>query len=93
MARRPLDMSPKDDEADFPGERSPLALSIGDCDNIDRFDADGIHENLKHREFTDLPYDEQVELVGNALDRLGKYARMELATKTATGLWKDRIEF
>src|SRR5690625_5120751 len=25
-----------DDEADFKGERSPLALSIGDADNIDR---------------------------------------------------------
>ncbi|MGI6624709.1 MAG: HD domain-containing protein [Limnochordia bacterium] len=82
-----------DDEADFPGERSPLALSIGDCDNIDRFDVYRIHENLKNKDFTDLSLDEQVEFVGNVLDRLGKYAQMELATETATGLWKERIDF
>jgi hypothetical protein len=48
---------------------------------------------LKNKDFTDLSLDEQVEFVGNVLDRLGKYAQMELATETATGLWKERIDF
>jgi uncharacterized protein len=82
-----------DDQADFPGERSPLALSIGDCDNIDRFDVYRIHETLKNKSFTDLPYEEQAEYVGNVLDRLNKYKDMEFATKTGTQLWKDRIAF
>lgn len=82
-----------DDEADFPGERSPLALSIGDCDNIDRFDAYRIHETLKNRAFTDLSFDEQVEYVTNVLERLNKYIDMQMGTKTATTLWKERIAF
>ena len=28
-----------DDEADFEYERTPLAMSVGDADNIDRYDA------------------------------------------------------
>lgn len=82
-----------DDEADFPGERSPLALSIGDCDNIDRFDAYRIHETLKNRAFTDLSCDEQVEYVTNVLERLNKYIDMQMGTETATTLWKERIAF
>lgn len=82
-----------DDQADFPGERSPLAVSIGDCDNIDRFDVYRIHETLKNRSFTDLPYAEQVEYVSNVLERLAKYRGMELATKTGTRMWLDRICF
>ena len=35
-----------DDEADFEGERTPFALTVGDADNIDRFDAYRIHEGL-----------------------------------------------
>ncbi len=82
-----------DDQADFPGERSPLAVSIGDCDNIDRFDVYRIHENLKHRSFLDLSYEEQVELVEGALKKLDTYQSMELATKTGTKLWVERITF
>ena len=82
-----------DDQADFPGERSPLAVSIGDCDNIDRFDVYRIHETLKNRSFTDLPLEEQAEYVRNVLQKLSKYNEIEFATKTRTHLWKDRITF
>ena len=82
-----------DDEADFSGERSPLAVSIGDCDNIDRFDAYRIHETLLDKSFIDLPYEEQVEYVDSVLEKLNKYLEMELATRTATSLWKERISF
>jgi putative nucleotidyltransferase with HDIG domain len=82
-----------DDEADFEGERTPLARSIGDADNIDRFDVYRIHENLKNRSFTDLPYDEQMKLTDRALMNLGKYREMPLATATGTKLWQDRIDF
>lgn len=82
-----------DDEADFPGERSPLALSIGDADNIDRFDVYRIHENLQNRLFTELPYGEQLDYVAQTLLKLDKYKDMEFATNTATRLWQDRINF
>ena len=43
-----------DDEADFEGERTALALTIGDCDNIDRFDTYRymiicVHKSLKNK--------------------------------------------
>jgi putative nucleotidyltransferase with HDIG domain len=82
-----------DDQADFPGERSPLALSIGDADNIDRFDVYRIHEQLSHASFLTLPYDEQLERVDQYLLKLGKYQELEFATKTATKLWRDRVDF
>ena len=36
-----------DDKADFDGKRTAFALTVGDADNIDRFDAYRIFENLK----------------------------------------------
>ncbi|HHT43343.1 MAG TPA: HD domain-containing protein [Firmicutes bacterium] len=82
-----------DDEADFPGERSPLAVSVGDADNIDRFDVYRIHENLQHRSFLELPYDEQLDFAAQVLQKLEKYRELEFATKTATKLWQERIDF
>ena len=40
-----------DEKADFPGEKTAFALSVGDADNIDRFDAYRIHEALNHDSF------------------------------------------
>jgi putative nucleotidyltransferase with HDIG domain len=82
-----------DDQADFPGERTPLAVSIGDADNIDRLDVYRIHENLQFGGFTELSYEEQQRYITETLTRLEKYREMEFATKTATRLWRERIEF
>jgi uncharacterized protein len=81
------------DKSDFSGERTPLALSIGDSDNIDRYDVYRIHENLKYILFTELPYQEQLEHVIKVLDKLYKYNRIELETKAATDMWIDKITF
>src|SRR5690554_4957940 len=80
-----------DDQADFPGERTPLAVSIGDADNIDRLDVYRIHENLQFGGFTELSYEEQQRYITETLTRLEKYREMEFATKTATRLWRERI--
>lgn len=82
-----------DDQADFPGERSPLALSIGDADNIDRFDVYRIHEQLSQASFLTLPYGEQLDRTSGYLAKLEKYKELAFATKTATKLWRDRIDF
>lgn len=82
-----------DDKSDFPGERSPLAVSIGDCDNIDRFDVFRIYENLENKSFAGLPYEEQIEYVVKVLDNLNKYKNMELSTKAGTDMWVDKITF
>lgn len=82
-----------DDQSDLAGVRTPLAVSIGDCDNIDRFDVYRIYENLLHKSFAELPYREQVEYVDGVLEKLKKYISMEFGTRTATDMWVDKISF
>lgn len=82
-----------DDEADFPGERSPLAVSIGDCDNIDRFDVYRIYENMQNASFSSMSCQEQFDYVDKVLTKLDKYLNMKMATKTATSMWVDKISF
>ena len=82
-----------DDEADFPGERTPFALSVGDADNIDRFDAYRIHESLHHEGFLEKSYEEKLEFVKNRLERLHQLKTMPLGTKAAEELWQERLSF
>lgn len=82
-----------DDEADFEGERTPFALTVGDADNIDRFDAYRIHEGLCHEEFLKKSLEEKRELVETRLPKLKNALNMELGTKTAEELWKQRLGF
>ena len=58
-----------DDEADFEGERTSFALTVGDADNIDRFDAYRIHEGLCYEKFLEKNLQEKAEFVET---RLGK---------------------
>ena len=82
-----------DDEADFPGERTPFALSVGDADNLDRLDAYRIHETLAHDGFLEMPYAEKSAYVQNRLSRLRQLLDLPMGTKTAESIWKDRVGF
>ena len=82
-----------DDKADFAGERTPFALSVGDADNLDRFDAYRIHETLYHDGFLDLPYEEKLALTEKRLARLRELRDMEMGTQAAKEIWSERIGF
>ncbi len=82
-----------DDRADFEGERTPFALSVGDADNLDRFDAYRIHETLCGDNFLALPFPEKEALVTRRLARLEELKAMPLATPTAQRLWSERLDF
>ena len=82
-----------DDKADFEGERTALAVTIGDADNIDRFDAFRIYDRLTWIDYKNLSLDKQKEHVDSALNTLFKYLNYECATPTATELWKEKISF
>ena len=82
-----------DDEAGFPGERTPFALSVGDADNIDRFDVFRIHETLCHDGFLEMGFDEKQAYTGKRLARLRELLCMPMGTRTAEGLWRARISF
>lgn len=82
-----------DDVSDFEGERTSFALSIGDADNIDRFDAYRIYETLKNDKFEDLSIDEQIESCSKRITSLDKYLNMTFANKTATEMLHEKMEF
>ena len=82
-----------DDKADFEGERTPFALSVGDADNIDRFDAYRIHEILCKDGFLEMGFDEKAEYVSARIEKLKKFIDMPMGTQTAEELWHERLGF
>ena len=82
-----------DDEADFEGERTPFALSVGDADNIDRFDVYRIYENLQYSQFSNMKHEDQLVFVEQKCERLAKLMNMELGTQTAKELWCERVSY
>jgi len=82
-----------DDEADFPGVRTPFALSVGDADNIDRFDVLRLHEALCRDGFLEQTPEAQRSYVSARLTRLRELADMEMGTATAAAIWRERIGF
>ena len=82
-----------DEKADFPGENTPFALSVGDADNIDRFDAYRIHEALNRDSFLEMSYEEKNEYLRKRLSRLRELKEIPFGTKTADELWNSRLDF
>ncbi len=82
-----------DDKADFDGERTPFALTVGDADNIDRFDVYRIHEVLNRDRFIEMDCDEKTDYAKKRLEKLHSLIDMPLGTKTAEELWKSRLAF
>ena len=82
-----------DDEADFPGERTPFALSVGDADNIDRFDVYRIHETLTADGFLGMAFPQKLQYAEKRLLRLRELLDLPMGTKTAEALWRSRLSF
>ena len=82
-----------DDEADFPGERTAFALSVGDADNIDRFDAYRIFENLKWVKYDEMDLSEKKEHAQKMLEKLERFKNLDFATKTSKNMWLEKLDF
>lgn len=82
-----------DDEADFHWERTPFCETVGDADNIDRFDAYRIYETLEYLKFGEMSLTDKREKVASTIDRLTKYKEMKLGTATAKNLWIQRLNY
>ena len=80
-----------DDQADFSGERTPFALSVGDADNIDRFDVYRIHETLSFDGFLGMEFAQKLEYCKKRLVRLHEIMDLPMGTKTAEALWRSRL--
>ena len=82
-----------DDEADFTWERTPFCETVGDADNIDRFDAYRIYETLEYLSFSEMNLEEKRQKVASTIDRLTGYKEMKLGTATAKNLWLQRLDY
>ena len=82
-----------DDEADFPGKRTKFALSIGDADNIDRFDVYRIFENLKWVKYDEMSIAEKKEHCKKVLERLESYKSLDFATETGKKMWLEKLDY
>ena len=82
-----------DDEADFEWERTPFCETVGDADNIDRFDAYRIYETLEYLGFSKMNLADKREKVASTIDRLTKYKEMKPGTVTAKNLWIQRLDY
>ena len=83
-----------DDKADFEGHRCPFTETIGDADNIDRFDAYRIYESVRYQaKLEDHTLSENLDWLRQRIDRLGRLGDIRFATPTATSLWQDRVEY
>ena len=56
-----------DDQADFEWTRSAFCETVGDADNIDRFDAYRIYETLQNQNFSAMKLPEKGEIVHQML--------------------------
>ena len=82
-----------DDEADFEWNRTPFCETVGDADNIDRFDVYRIYESLQYIQFSEMPLAEKLERVNGTIDKLTRYKEMKLGTDTAKKLWIERLDY
>ena len=82
-----------DDKADSPGERTAFALSVGDADNIDRFDAYRIHESLSRDAFLEKSFEEKSEYLEKRIAKLREWIDMPMGTDTARTLWRERLAY
>lgn len=82
-----------DDKADFDGKRTAFSLTVGDADNIDRFDAYRIFENLKLVKYDEMSIEEKRKHVEKTIEKLRKYKDLEFATKTGQELWHEKLDF
>lgn len=82
-----------DDTASFEWERTPFSETVGDADNIDRFDAYRIYETLEYLKFSEMSLVDKQKKVASTIDRLTKYKEMKLGTATAKNFWIQRLDY
>ncbi|WP_164712372.1 HD domain-containing protein [Trueperella bialowiezensis] len=77
----------------FTRNPGPVATSIGDCDNLDRFSAYRIADTLHYVRFMDKSTAEQREFIKDYLFNLSGLYDYECTTEAAQQMWIDRLDF
>lgn len=82
-----------DDRADFEWERTAFSETVGDADNIDRFDTYRIYDTLRFLEFERLSAEERLKWLKDRMEKLERLGTMPLGTPTANLMWREKIDF
>lgn len=82
-----------DDQADFIWNRTPFSETVGDADNLDRFDVYRIYETLQYLKFSEMNLDEKQKTVVSTLEKLRGLKEMQLGTAAAKALWLQRLDY
>ena len=82
-----------DDTQSFEWERTPFCETVGDADNIDRFDAYRIYDTLRWIKFNEMRLADKREKVVSTIDRLIGFKEMKMGTATAKSLWIQRLDY
>ncbi|MBO4219316.1 MAG: HD domain-containing protein [Clostridia bacterium] len=82
-----------DGNADFEGELTPFAATIGNADKIDRFGAFRIHQTLCLDGFLKKSLDGKKDYIRARLSRLHGLGNVIMATYTAEEMWRERLAF
>ena len=83
-----------DDQADFEGRRTPFTETVGDADNVDRFDAWRIYEAVRYQALLEeKPLPEKLTWLRTRLARLEELMEMHCGTPTAAAMWREKVAF
>lgn len=82
-----------DNVSDFEFTHTPLSRTIGDSDQIDRFDAYRLYEGLHTVDYMNLPLEKKRECCEANLKKLRRYIKLEFGTETATRMWREKIAY
>ena len=82
-----------DDTASFEYERTTFSETVGDADNIDRFDVYRIYEILQLQKFSEMTLEQKHTRVDTARNRLRTLREMKMGTPTAQQMWTQRLDY
>jgi len=79
--------------ASVPEHASPLALTVGDADKIDRYDTFRLYEGLQDVDYRSLSLNDQLSHVENKLNRLKALKDIHCGTATAEKMWQEKLDY
>lgn len=80
-----------DGKADFPGEETAFALSVGDADDVDRFDAYRIYDAMEYADFRNLKIEDKRRWLREKLDWISWRLGEKSGTETARQMIAERL--
>ncbi len=82
-----------DDKSDFEGERTVLAETIGEADNIDRFDRYRLYENLTDSNLDSMSLDKQLEFTSKKISGITSLKEYVFKSETSNQMWNEKLDY